>query len=205
MEKARLLQATTPEDLYRIQLEELDSRIRRIALHQDTSPYYYMPQREDTPIETVRKIMFADLNMYHPDDILVKVDRAAMAVSLETRIPFLDREVLEFTWSLPLSYLRDGTMGKLLLRDVLYRNVPQELMDRPKKGFSVPIAKWLMERELRDWAEDLLAEDRLKREGLLDVQIVRSLWEDFTTHGRFCPQIWYLLMFENWMKEVQHE
>lgn len=203
MEKARLLQATSPEDLYRIQLEELDGRIRRIPLKRDGLPYYYLPLREETPEGSVRKIMYADLRMYHPDDILAKVDRAAMSVSLETRIPFLDREVVEFSWTLPIAYLRDDTTGKLLLRDVLFRHVPEELMNRPKKGFSVPIAKWLMEKDLRDWAEDLLSEARIKREGLLDAAVVRSLWEDYLLYGRWSSQIWYLLMFESWLEMMK--
>lgn len=203
MEKARLMQAVSPEDLYRIQLEELDGRIRRIALEKETPGYYYLPQRENTPDDVVRKIMYADLNMYHPDDILTKVDRAAMAVSLETRIPLLDRDVVAFSWTLPMQYLRNETTGKLILRDILYKYVPKELMDRPKKGFSVPVAKWLMEKGLHDWAREMLAEDKIKREGLLDASVVRSLWDDFALHGRWCDQIWYLLMFESWLQEVK--
>lgn len=105
--------------------------------------------------------MLEDMMLYLPDDILAKVDRTSMAVSLETRVPLLDRDVVEFAWTLPVEYLR-GTddkgapEGKQILRDVLYRHVPKEMMTRPKKGFSVPVKKWLKEPELRSWAEDLL-------------------------------------------------
>ena len=87
--------------------------------------------------------MLMDMEMYHPDDILVKVDRTAMAVSLETRVPMLDKDVVEFAWTLPIAYKKQGDTGKLVLKDVLYRYIPKEMMDRPKKGFSIPITKWL--------------------------------------------------------------
>ena len=144
--------------------------------------------------------------MYHPDDILVKVDRTAMAVSLETRVPFLDRDVVEFAWTLPMNYLRGwegpdgGRIGKLLLRDVLYRYVPKELMDRPKKGFSVPMAKWLRESELRSWAERLISRRKLVNEGFLNPDVVWSMWDDLQERGIWREQIWFILMFEAWLE-----
>jgi asparagine synthase (glutamine-hydrolysing) len=135
----------------------------------------------------------------------VKVDRTAMAVSLESRIPMLDRDVVEFAWTLPVDYLRgtDGAgvrTGKLVLRDVLYRHVPKELMDRPKKGFSVPVSRWLKEPELRPWAEGLLDPSALARQDLLDPVTVRRIWEDYTERGIWRVQIWYILMFLQWME-----
>ena len=140
-----------------------------------------------------------DMLMYHPDDILVKVDRAAMAVSLETRVPMLDKDVVEFAWRLPVSYKREGTTGKLVLRDVLYRYVPRELMERPKKGFSIPVDKWLRQKELRDWAEGLIDRKLLRQQGILDEDVVWKIWGDFVDRGLWRIQIWYILMFQQWM------
>ena len=95
-----------------------------------------------------------DMVMYHPDDILVKVDRAAMAVSLETRVPMLDKDVVEFAWTLPIDYKKKDGVSKKVLRDVLYRYVPKEMMERPKKGFSIPIMKWLKEPEVKRYLAD---------------------------------------------------
>ena len=142
--------------------------------------------------------------MYHPDDILVKVDRCAMAVTLESRVPMLDRDVVEFAWTLPLSYLREGNTGKRILRDVLYRHVPRKMMERKKTGFAIPIMKWLKEDRLRDWAEELLSEKRLREQGLLNVSAVRAIWDDFLQHDRWRVPIWFLLMFEAWYDE-EHE
>ena len=125
-----------------------------------------------------------------------------MAVSLESRRPLLDPDVVEFAWSLPIELLRDPAtgQGKQVLRNVLYRHVPKELVDRPKKGFSVPIGDWLKTPELKSWAEDLIAEDKLKREGYLNPKVVQKIWSDFTKEGgAYQPLIWYILMFEQWL------
>ena len=151
--------------------------------------------------EPRHNLMLMDLLMYHPDDILNKVDRTAMAVSLETRVPMLDKDVVEFAWRLPLAYKRDGGVGKKVLRDVLYRYVPRELMDRPKKGFSIPLHRWLREKELRDWAEGLLDPSLLKEEGLFDATAVKKLWDDYIVKNVWKPQIWYILMFQEWARK----
>ena len=145
------------------------------------------------------QMMFLDAVTYLPDDILVKLDRATMAVSLEGRVPYLDHRVVEFAAQLPLSMkLRNGT-GKWILRQVLYQYVPRELLDRPKKGFSLPIEEWLR-GPLRDWAEELLGESRLRGEGYFQPAIVRKVWKDHLSGQRdLRHQVWALLMFQSWL------
>lgn len=200
-DKARLLQAKSPEDLYRIQYEMVPFA-KEVAKSKIMLPYKYSLSEKDVLSEVNHDIMLMDMKMYHPDDILVKVDRAGMAVSLESRIPLLDPDVVELAWSLPVSLLRDKKTGegKQVLRNVLYRHVPKELMDRPKKGFSIPIGSWLKTSELKDWAEDLIAEDKLKREGYLNPEVVHKIWNNFMSEdGTYQPLIWYILMFEQWL------
>ena len=149
-------------------------------------------------------MMLADTLNYLPDDILVKVDRAAMGVSLETRTPFLDHRVFEFVWSLPLSFRVRRNSGKHLLRTVLDRYVQRELVERPKSGFALPIHDWLR-GPLRDWCEELLNESRLGREGYFDPVLVRNAWNEHLS-GRRNRQydLWSILMFQAW-QETQHQ
>jgi len=148
-----------------------------------------------------RHLMFLDAVLYLPDDILVKVDRASMAVGLETRAPYLDHRVAEFTARLPLAMKFRNGQGKWILRRLLDRYVPAELVDRPKKGFSLPIGEWLR-GPLRDWAEDLMNEDRLRREGFFHPNSVRSRWHEHVTRQRdLRHHLWSLLMFQAWLDE----
>lgn len=197
--KGKLLGAKGPSDLY-ISSYETDPLTRQISLTDGSRcRYKYGDYDPHFLAETNHNVMLMNMEMYHPDDILVKVDRTAMAVSLETRVPMLDRDVVEFAWTLPIDYLREGTRGKLLLRDVLYRYVPKELMERPKKGFSIPIEKWLLTGNLRDWAETLLDEQTIRAQGILNADVVRKIWTDFTQRGEWRIQIWYILMFQDFM------
>ncbi|KAF1695311.1 asparagine synthase (glutamine-hydrolyzing) [Pseudoxanthomonas koreensis] len=149
----------------------------------------------------VARMMALDGLTYLPDDILVKVDRASMAVSLETRAPFLDHAVMEFAWSLPMHMkLRDGR-GKWILRQLLDRHVPRALVERPKMGFGIPLDDWLR-GPLRDWAEALLDESRLRREGYLDPRPVRAAWHrHLCGEASFGYRLWSVLMFQAWLEQ----
>ena len=199
--KGTLLGAKGPSDLYRLSMER-EPLIKDITLSKEEIPYKYTEYDPGFLKETNHNIMLMDMLMYHPDDILVKVDRTAMAVSLETRVPMLDKDVVEFAWTLPVEFERQNGVGKRILRDVLYRYVPKEMMERPKKGFSIPIQKWLKEKELREWAENLIDRKTLIKQGILDPDVVWKMWTDFIEKDEWRIQIWYVLMFQEWMSYV---
>ncbi len=215
--KARLLGAESIEDMYlrsgigegfqivrknTLSGEERESREACTTI-MDTYPSGLLE-------EPRHNLMLMDLLMYHPDDILNKVDRTAMAVSLETRVPMLDRDVVEFAWTLPFSYKvscdnEKNTVTKKVLRDILYKYVPKELVERPKTGFAIPLHRWLKEPKLREWAESLIDESTLNRQGILNTEIVRRLWEDYITHDIWRVQIWYILMFQEWLAGTERK
>lgn len=146
-------------------------------------------------------MMMLDTVTYLPDDVLTKVDRAAMAVGLETRVPFLDHHLVEFAWRLPLEMKIRHGQGKWALRQILYKYVPQHLIERPKSGFAVPLGAWLR-GPLRDWAEALLSADRLAREGYFDPKQVRAVWaQHLKGRQEWTERLWYVLTFQSWLEK----
>jgi len=146
-------------------------------------------------------MMAMDAQTYMSDDILVKVDRAAMANSLETRTPLLDHRVVELAWKMPLDLKIRNGQGKWLLRQVLYKYVPKELIERPKAGFAVPLAEWLR-GPLKDWAESLLDKKRLDSEGYFHSKPIREMWtEHLSGKKNWQYHLWNVLMFQAWLEE----
>jgi asparagine synthase (glutamine-hydrolysing) len=191
-----------------LRLDDPDAVYRRLVSHWE--PAEIMPQgREpesvlDDPAlatefpDPLARMQFLDLVTYLPDDILTKVDRASMAVALEARVPLLDHRVVEFSWRLPRQAKIRGNTGKWLLRQVLYRHVPPALIERPKMGFAIPLGEWLR-GPLRDWAEALLDERRLRDAGLLDAALVRRFWHEHIGGRRNWEHLlWDVLMLEAW-------
>jgi len=151
--------------------------------------------------DPIARMMAWDALSYLPDDILVKVDRAAMAVGLETRAPFLDHRVAEVAWRLPMAMKIRGKTSKWALRQILYQHVPQELIERPKAGFAIPIGHWLR-GPLRGWASELLHPDRLAREGFLRPEPIGRLWQQHLS-GRYdhTTKLWTMLMWQAWLEQ----
>jgi len=161
------------------------------------------PPAHAAGIDGLAHMMYADMCEYLPDDILVKVDRAAMSVSLETRVPLLDVGVAELAWSIPTHvHVKDGR-GKWVLRQLLARYLPRELFERPKQGFAVPIAGWLR-HELKDWAAELLDPARLRRESYFEVEPIQRRWRQHLSGAmNWSSHLWQILMFESWLDELR--
>jgi asparagine synthase (glutamine-hydrolysing) len=200
---ANMLGANDPDDAY-LRLISHWNDPSRLVVGADEPPSPADRSGGWLPNGITERLMYLDLVTYLPDDILAKVDRASMSVSLEARVPLLDPRVVEFAWRLPLSMKLRGGKSKWLLRQVLSRYVPDALIDRPKTGFGVPIAEWLR-GPLREWADSLLDEGRLADDGFLEPGLVGSMWQEHLS-GKYNRQypLWDVLMFGSWL-EATHK
>ena len=150
------------------------------------------------------RIMLKDLTSYLPSDILVKTDRASMANSIETRSPFLDHEIAEFSSSIPIFMKSNSSKlsrsGKIILKEILNKYIPKEFFKRPKSGFAVPIGMWL-KGPLKEWANELLSEEKIKKQGYLEYKKISKIWE-MHNKGKndFTPQLWCILMWQSWLE-----
>ncbi len=197
---AGVMSAGSSAELYRLLVSQWQDPA--MAVIGGTEPLTVLTDVSQQPAtdQFVHQMMALDMLSYLPDDILCKVDRAAMGVSLETRVPMLDHRVVEFAWSLPLDYKMRSNVGKWPLREVLYRHVPRELIERPKMGFGIPLHDWLR-GPLRPWAEALLDEARLRNEGYFHSAPIRQKWAEHLSGQRnWAPHLWSVLMFQAWLE-----
>jgi len=197
---ARVLASDSPESLYRGLVSHWHRPTDLVFNTVEPPTLSDHPAALPAGLSDIERMMAIDMMTYLPDDILCKVDRAAMSVSLETRVPFLDHRVVSFAWRLPQEYkLRNG-VTKWALREVLYRHVPRELIERPKMGFGVPIDHWLR-GPLKDWAADLLDPVRLRREEFFDARMVQRYWTEHLSGRRnWQYHLWDVLMFQAWLQ-----
>lgn len=198
---ARILPADSLEDMYHLSVSHWVNS--KVVLNEGVEPVTVLTDRgqwADLP-DFAHQMMFLDMLSSLPDDILVKVDRASMGVSLECRIPLLDHRIVEFAWRLPLSMRISDGQGKWLLRQVLYKYVPKVLVERPKMGFGVPIDSWLR-GPLRDWAESLLNESRLRQENFFNPTPIRKKWQEHLSgKNNWQHDLWDVLMFQAWREK----
>ena len=198
---ATVLGAMTPEAMYRELMSPCRDPDRFVAHGAELATVFTAPGRWAETTQLLERMMLLDLASYLPDDILVKVDRATMAVSLESRAPFLDHDVVDFAWRVPLNLKMRNGDAKWLLRQVLYRYVPRELVDRPKRGFAIPLKSWLS-GPLREWAADLLSPAKLEREGFLNPAAITDRWQRYQRGSRrWSAVLWAVLMFQSWLEQ----
>lgn len=198
-----VLTGDSPEALYLRMLSHWRSPDQLVLGAREPATVLTDPDLRPETGSITESMMFMDSVLYLPDDILVKVDRASMGVSLEARVPLLDHRVYEFAWSLPLEWKVQGRTGKRPLREIVERHVPSRLLDRPKMGFGVPLQDWLR-GPLRDWAEVLLSPERLSRDGVLASGPVREKWAEHLSGRRnWSLQLWDVLMFQAWLDHAR--
>jgi asparagine synthase (glutamine-hydrolysing) len=196
---ARIVNSMTFDEMYR-KLSSIDDDPARAVIGGREPPSWFSRQMNaiDWPMESLDRMTLSDALSYMPDDILQKVDRAAMSVSLETRVPFLDKEVAEFSCRVPPAMKVRGGQGKWLVRQVLDRHVPRKLIERPKTGFGIPLDDWLR-GPLKPWASDLLSSERLARQELFDASRVSRIWNEHLSRSRnHGSWLWNVLMAQAW-------
>jgi asparagine synthase (glutamine-hydrolysing) len=199
---ADILAISSKENIYMSLISHWNSS-ENVVINSNESNVVHDKLINKNNLDFISQMMYADAVSYLPGDILTKVDRAGMGVSLETRMPFLDHRVIETAWRLPMNMKIQAGQGKWILRQILYKYVPKEMIDRPKMGFGAPIDSWLR-GPLRDWAEELLNEDRLKREGFLNPAPIRQKWEEHLSKKRnWQYHLWNVLMFQAWLEDNQ--
>lgn len=197
-----VLGAASPEDLYFILISHWDTPTEIVRGGREPTTVLSSVNSLLSELPFVERMMALDIQSYLPDDILVKVDRAAMGVSLETRVPFLDHRLVELAWRIPMHLKIRGGVGKWCLRELLYRRVPKHLVERPKTGFAIPVGDWLR-GPLRDWAEYLLDKQRLTSAGYFNASEIETKWREHLTGGRnWHYYLWDILMFESWRDEA---
>jgi asparagine synthase (glutamine-hydrolysing) len=199
---ASLIASSTINEAYRRLISHHDIP-SSLLITKETEPPTFMEYHATALADMggISQMMAMDLLSYLPDDILVKVDRAAMGVSLETRVPFLDHRLIEFAWTIPLSMKIKNGQSKWLLRQVLNRYVPSHLIQRPKMGFGIPLSEWLC-GPLQKWVDDLLDEQRLQQEGIFNPQPIRLMWQQHRNgKGNFAYLLWNILMFQTWLEQ----
>ena len=197
---AMLLDFSRSDHVYRYLVSQWNDPAELCLLAEPEGADQWMASGRDDVPEFLERMLYYDTIGYLPDDILTKVDRASMAVSLEARVPILDHRIVEFAWRLPMSVRMMGGKPKGLLRQVLARYVPSDLFERPKQGFELPIADWLR-GGLREWAEDLISESALKQDGIFAPALVRQRWREHLNGNRnWQYSLWNVLMFQEWKR-----
>ncbi len=196
---SQLLQQHTPLAAYELLVSQWNRPSRLVLGGTESAALKLSAARVPAGLGYVEQMMYLDSLNYLPDDIMVKVDRASMAVSLETRAPMLDHRVVELAWRLPFDTKVRGGVTKWVLKEIVYRHVPRELVDRPKSGFAVPLADWIR-GPLRGWARDLTNPERLAREGYFDPVVVNRLHDRVEAgQAHRVHQLWVVLMFQAWL------
>ena len=196
----RLKRIKDQDDLYYSLVSEWEEPSKLVLKSKE--PKNILKRRSEWPqnLSFQERMMFLDMATYLPDDILVKVDRASMATSLETRVPFLDHRVVELALRIPVDQKIVGTKGKEVLRKILYKYVPKKLIDRPKQGFGIPLGEWLR-GPLREWAEDLISKERLSKEGFFEAEMIHERWNEHLSGKRnWEHSLWSVLMFQSWLE-----
>ena len=197
---ARVLQQGTNRDAYQVLVSKWEDPKAVLSDPPELPSDFQRVSHAPALPDFIDVMMFLDLVLYLPDDILTKVDRASMAVGLETRCPLLDHRIVEFAWRLPRHLKIRENQGKWILRELLKRYVPSDLTERPKKGFAVPIGEWLR-GPLQPWAQDLLSPGRLRQEGYLNPDLIDQRWNAHLSRKEdWTEQLWTILMFQSWQE-----